>query len=103
MDNKKLEEAAKETPFYKDNSHSSIIQRAIISGFIDGFKAAKSCEFAEWTERNYSFVISKKKSAWVNANENTIYTHGSEYHFDKLVNEHGKTINELYAEFLKLK
>ncbi|MFA7307602.1 MAG: hypothetical protein WC026_13120 [Hyphomicrobium sp.] len=61
-------------------------------------------EFATWMEDNaWTAVYSKelKKRAYVDASKNTVLLHGSDYHFTKLINENGKTIDELYELFWK--
>lgn len=60
-------------------------------------------KFATWLEDNsWKTVYSEelKKTAYVNTSENKILIHGSDYHFTMMINEHGKTIDELYEMFL---
>lgn len=59
--------------------------------------------FSKFVEENYKLVTSEElnKSALVNRKENDIYTFGSDYHFTKLVNEHGKTYEQVYELFLE--
>lgn len=56
-------------------------------------------EFAEWIEDNsYARIHSKElnKSAWVNCEEHDVMANGSDYHFTVLINQVGKTTEQLY-------
>ena len=64
----------------------------------------KAIEFAEWIVKfNWHIVhsVELKKYAYVNARSTNILTHGSDYHYTRLIKEHGKTTAELYTLFLQ--
>ena len=58
-------------------------------------------KFAEWLREEGWVLVraNNKEEAYVNSHLHTIYVHGSEYHFSKLITEHGKQIGELFIEF----
>ena len=59
--------------------------------------------FATWLEdSDWTAVYSEelKKRAYVDSSKNKILVYGSDYHFTKLINEHGKTLDELYEMFI---
>lgn len=64
-----------------------------------------SIDFTIWMNKNYCEVdsVELKKSMWINIIENNVLTHGSDYHYTKLIKEHGKTIEELYDLFTQIK
>lgn len=64
-----------------------------------------SIDFTIWMNKNYCEVdsVELKKSMWINMIENNVLTHGSDYHYTKLIKEHGKTIEELYDFFTRIK
>lgn len=68
---------------------------------VDGYREA-AIEFAEWVNDSYTKVesLELKKWAWVNFKEEDVMLHGSDYHFTTLINEVGKTTEELYNLFL---
>ncbi len=56
--------------------------------------------FATWMEDNgWQCVYSKelKKRAYVDCG---VMKHGSDYHFTKIIKEHGKTLDELWELFV---
>lgn len=55
--------------------------------------------FVEWMKDNYTEVRVGNEWGWVNFNEHTIYTFGSEYHYRKLLKV-SKTTDELIEEFV---
>jgi len=70
---------------------------------IEALAKMASTKFATWlSDNSWTVVDSKelKRRAYVNASKNTIYLNGSDYHYTKLINEHGKTIEELYDIFV---
>ncbi len=69
---------------------------------IEGEEAVK---FAEWLIESYERVYSVEldKFAYVNCIENAILTHGNDYHFTKLINEHGETVQEAFAIYTQQK
>lgn len=103
MENTEIENLVKESDLHKENNHSVIIQKAIMLGAELGFSLGiKKCiNFGEWVGKNYCEVSSEKlnKTMWVNYVENTVLVNGSDEHFTRLVNEHGKTIEEVFNEF----
>lgn len=59
-------------------------------------------EFANWIQGNgYIMVYSKKLgiSKYINGNEFNILINGSDHHYTELLNNHGKTTEELLEEF----
>lgn len=70
---------------------------------ITGTMKIASVKFVTWLEDNaWTAVWSEelKRRAYVNASENKILVHGSDYHFTKLIKEHGKDLDELYDMFV---
>lgn len=59
--------------------------------------------FATWLEDNYWIAVYSEElkiRAYVDGLKNDILVNGSDYHYTKLINEHGKKIEELYEMFL---
>jgi hypothetical protein len=62
--------------------------------------------FVTWMEDNaWTCVYSESlnKRAWVDASEHHILFHGSDYHYTKLIKEHGKSLEELTLLYTKNK
>lgn len=59
--------------------------------------------FATWMEDNSWVVVYSEElkiRAYVDGLKNDVLVNGSDYHYTKLINEHGKTLEELYEMFL---
>lgn len=59
-------------------------------------------KFSTWIIDNgweciYSEELSKR--GWIDTSKHDVLTHGSDYHYTKLIKEHGKTTEELYELF----
>lgn len=57
--------------------------------------------FAAYLNANFSLCSTKNKSAYVNK-EHGILVNGSEYHYNRLIDAHGKTIKEVFNEWNRL-
>lgn len=66
-------------------------------------KAKHKEEIIKFSEflKDYEYIMSLglKYGAYVNKNEVDIYVNGSELHYQNLVLNHGKSINELYEQY----
>lgn len=61
-------------------------------------------EFAEYLDSNWYFIRRDRiRKGWVNIVDNIVLVHGSESHYNKLLEFHGKTTSEVYAVFKQSK
>lgn len=57
-------------------------------------------KFADYLESNWYFIRrDSKRFGWINIIDNEVLVHGSESHYNKLLENHGKTTTEVYQIF----
>lgn len=83
-------------PIYWDLENKTIQ----LDELLEIYAEAKAKEFAEWVNGNYTLVTSEElqKSAWVNL-KRSVYVNGSDFHYTKMINEFGETIEQLYKNY----
>lgn len=83
-------------------NHVGNVDNANTGKFHADVTANACCLFGPWLNEHYVLVTSKKMnhSAYVNK-AHDILIHGSDLHYTNLIIQHGKSVSDLFQEFLK--
>ena len=91
----------------KDETFGRVMKNVYSDLVFDFFapliKGSDSVEFAIYVTNMYSKVLSKELRKYAYVPHDLVLVNGSDYHFTKIINEHGKDIHELYSIFTKTK
>ena len=88
---------------YEDWMKSDIREKHKLASDVMNYAKKDAMGFGEYLHDNYTRVVVEKppNSAWVNYRNRVVLINGSDYHKITLIRGHGKTLEEVYAEYLK--